>query len=173
MTTWTAPRSCACTASRLIPASAPSASSRAGTSARPVGVHRPGAAVVSGVECGQHLAHLRATDLADDQPVGPHPQRLPHEVHHRHAADALDVGHPPLEPHDVGVRRRQLAHVLDDDDPFIGGALGQQRPEHRGLADAGPTDDDERQPGRHHPRSTPANPSPTAPRATSPSTPTG
>ena len=62
-------------------------------------------ALVAGVEGGEQLADLGAAHLADDEPVGPHPQRLAHEVDEGDPADALDVGPTTLQPHDVGVRR--------------------------------------------------------------------
>ena len=82
--TWTtacsARRSWACTAERGIPASAASASMRAGSLLGTVGVQRAHAAVVPGVEGGEELADLRPADLTHDEPVRPHPQRLAHEV---------------------------------------------------------------------------------------------
>ena len=45
-----------------------------------VGVQRAAPALVPGVERGQQVDDLGAAHLADDEPVGPHPQRLPHQV---------------------------------------------------------------------------------------------
>ena len=83
---------------------------------RRVGVHGARAAVVAGVERGQQVADLGAADLADDQPVGPHPQRLPDQVAQLDPARALDVGGPGHQPDDVRMPRPQLGRVLDDDD---------------------------------------------------------
>ena len=55
-------------------------------------MHGAGAAVVAGVQRGEQIDHLRAANLADDYPVGPHPQRLPDEIADGHLADAFHVG---------------------------------------------------------------------------------
>ena len=75
---------------------------------RRVGVHGARAAVVAGVERREQVADLSPADLADDQPVGPHPQGLPDEVAQLDAAGALDVGRPRHQPDDVGMPRPQL-----------------------------------------------------------------
>ena len=85
---------------------------------RRVGVQGARAAVVAGVERREQFADLRAADLADDQPVGPHPQGLPDEVTQLDAARALDVGRPGHQADDVGMTRPQLGHILDGDDAF-------------------------------------------------------
>ncbi len=109
----------------------------------PVGVHRAHASLVPGVEGGEELTDLRPADLADDEAVGTHPQGLPDEVDEGHAADALDVGSPALEPDHVRVPGVELADVLDDDDALVHGALRQQPREDRRLADPRATGDDE------------------------------
>ena len=114
---------------------------------RRVGVHGARAAVVAGVERREQLADLRAADLADDQPVGPHPQGLPHEVAQLDAARPLDVGRPGHQPDDVRMPRPQLGHVLDGDDAFTRPDEAQQRAEDRGLAGARAAGDEERQAG--------------------------
>ena len=48
--------------------------------ARGVGVHRRQRAVVARVHGLEHVERLRAADLADDDPVGAHAQRVAHEV---------------------------------------------------------------------------------------------
>jgi hypothetical protein len=72
---------------------------------RRVGVHGARAAVVSGVQRREQLADLRAADLADDEPVGPHPQRLPHQVAQLDATRPLDVRRPGHQPDDVRMPR--------------------------------------------------------------------
>ena len=57
-----------------------------------VGVQRAHAALVPGVEGGEELTDLGTADLPDDEPVGPHPQRLADEVDERHRPASLDVG---------------------------------------------------------------------------------
>ena len=59
---------------------------------------------MAGVERLEEVERLRAAHLADDEPVGPHPQRRPDEVPHREGARALGVGRTRLEPDDVRLR---------------------------------------------------------------------
>ena len=68
---------------------------------RGVGVEGAAAALVAGVERRQQVGHRGVAHLADDQPVGPHPQRLPHQVRTVDLTGALDVGRPRLQPDDV------------------------------------------------------------------------
>ena len=51
------------------------------------GAQRP---VVTGAHRAEHVQRLGAPDLADDDPVGPHPQRVAHERADRDLAAALD-----------------------------------------------------------------------------------
>ena len=113
-------------------------------------MHGAGAAVVAGVERGQQVAHLRAADLADDQPVGPHPQRLPDQVAQRDPAGALDVGRPGHQPDHVRVPGPQLLGVLDDQQPLRGSTALSSAARMRGLAGAGAAGDQEREPGGQH-----------------------
>ena len=144
--TCTAAASWLCSAARSSPPSAASASSRAGTSAGLLACTVPGAAVVAGVQRGEQIDHLGAADLADHDPVRPHPQRLPHQVAHRHLADALDVGAARDELHQVRMPRGQFGGVLDADDALVGGHRAQRRGQQRGLPGTGATRDQERQP---------------------------
>ena len=73
------------------------------------------------------LDDLGAADLADDDAVRPHAQGLAHEVAQRHGAGALEVGRPGLQADDVRVRGRQLAGVLDEQEPVALGDEAQQR----------------------------------------------
>ena len=67
--------------------------SRAGTRASRgrVGVDRGQRAVVAGVHRLEHVERLAAADLADDDPVGAHAQRVAHQVADGDLALALDV----------------------------------------------------------------------------------
>ena len=56
-----------------------------------VGVQRRQRAVVAGVHRLEHVERLGAADLADDDAVGPHAQRVAHQVADRDLALALDV----------------------------------------------------------------------------------
>ena len=66
-----------------------------------VGVHRRERAVVAGVHRLEHVERLGAADLADDDPVGPHAQRVAHQVADRDLALALDVRRARLQPDHV------------------------------------------------------------------------
>ena len=113
-----------------------------------VGVQGAAAAVVAGVERGQQVDHLGAAHLADHQPVGPHPQRLPDQGAQVDRAGALDVGGPALERDDVRMVGAQLGGVLDEDEPLGRIDQGEQGREQRGLAAAGAAADQEGHPGR-------------------------
>ena len=75
-----------------IPAIAIMFSSRLIAVAGGVGVDRGHRAVVAGVHRLQHVDDLLAAGLADDDPVGPHPERVPQAVALGDGALALDVG---------------------------------------------------------------------------------
>jgi site-specific DNA recombinase len=55
------------------------------------------------VECQQQVEALGGSDLADDDPRRPHPERLAHQVAQRHLAGPLQPGLPGLHRHPVGV----------------------------------------------------------------------
>ena len=113
-----------------------------------VGVQGAAATVVAGVEGGQQVHHLGAADLADDQPVGTHPQGLPDQGAEVDGPLALDVGRPPLESDDVRMVRAQLGGVLDEDEPLGRIDEGEQRREERRLAAARASADQEGHPRR-------------------------
>ena len=69
--------------------------------ARAVRVRGGQRAVVAGVHGLEHVQRLAAADLADDDAVGPHAQRVDHQLADRHLPLALDVGRPGLQPHHV------------------------------------------------------------------------
>ena len=120
MTTSTAEPSWLCAASRVSPAASARPSIRLGTSAAELAwmVAQPPswpvfiAASMSTTSAATHLAH--------DQPVGTHPERLPHQRAQGDLAGALDVGRPRLERHDVAVVGPQLRGVLDETSRSLG-----------------------------------------------------
>ena len=67
----------------------------------------------------EHVKRLRAADLADDDPVGAHPQRVAHELPDRYLALALDVLGTRLEPKHVALVQLELSRILDRDDPIF------------------------------------------------------
>lgn len=101
---------------------------------RRIGVHGPAAPLVTGVQGGQQLAHLRPPHLTHDQAVRPHPQRLSDQRRQGHLTGALDVRGTRLQPDDVPVGDAQLPHVLDDDESLVRADLRQERSEQRGLS---------------------------------------
>ena len=114
--------------------------------ARGVGVDGAHRAVVAGVHRLQHVDGFLAADLAEDDPVGAHAQRVLDEVAHGDLALALDVGGAGLQPHHVRLLQLQLGRVLDRhralavvDHP----AHGVQQ---RGLARAGAAGDQDVEP---------------------------
>ena len=135
-----------CAASRPSPAASASASTRAGHVGGGVGVEGAAAALVAGVERGQQVDHLGAAHLADDQPVGPHPQRLPHQVRSVISpAPSMLAGRASSADH-VRMVGPQLAGVLDQHQPLGRVDQAEQRGEQGGLARAGAAADQERQP---------------------------
>ena len=97
----------------------------------------PQPAVVTGVQGGEQIGHLGAAHLADHDPVGAHPERLPDQVAQGHLPDALDVRWTGEQPHHVRVRGRELGRVLAHHHPVGGVALAQQRGQQGGLPRAG------------------------------------
>src|SRR5262249_41705737 len=69
--------------------------------ARRVGVDRRHRSLVTGVHRLQHVERLARPDLADDDAVRPHAQRVLDQIPLADLALALDVGGPRLEPDDV------------------------------------------------------------------------
>ena len=162
-TTSTALTSWAWTAVGVMPASAPRASNRATTSAAPLACSVPQPPSWPVLSAASSSRTSRAARLPEDDPVRTHPQRLADHRGEGDLAGALDVRWTRLEPDDLGPVDPELADVLDHDDPLAGRGLSQQRPQQRGLPDAGtaghheshpPDDQPPEQPapsGREHP----------------------
>ena len=82
-----------------------------------VGVQRAHAGQ-PGVQRDQQVEALLLPHLADDDPGGPHPQRLLDQAAQRDLAGALEVGLAGLHRDDVGQRHPQLEDLLAGDDPL-------------------------------------------------------
>ena len=91
-------------------------------------------ALVARVHRLEHVERLGAADLADDDPIGPHAQRVPDEVADRDLAFALDVLRAGLEADHVPLGELELGRVLDRDDPVAVGNCRRQRVQECGLA---------------------------------------
>ena len=129
-------------------ASSTSVSSRDERVGRTVGVDGGQRAVVPGVERLEHVERLRAPDLADDEAVGPHAQRGPHQRAHADPAGTLGIRRPCFEPHHVRLREPQLGRLLDRDDALGGGDRAGERVQQGRLARARASGD-EHVPSRH------------------------
>ena len=64
----------------------------------------------------QHVERFFAADLADDDAVGAHTQRVDDELPLADRALAFDVGRTRFEPHDVRLLQLKLGRVFDRDD---------------------------------------------------------
>ena len=82
-------------------------------------VQRGERAVVSRIHGLEHVQRFPAPALADDDAVGPHPQRIAHQVPDGDLPLAFDVRRPRLQLDPVLLRELQLGGVLDGDDPFL------------------------------------------------------
>ena len=112
---------------------------------------------MAGVQRLHEVEGLAAADLAEDEPVGPHPQGVADEVAHRHQTDLLGRRRPGLQPNDVGMEKSELGRVLGRHDPLGGVDLGGDRIQQGGLARTGAAADDQvgvvGDRGRQHPGS--------------------
>ena len=79
---------------------------------------------MAGVHRLQHVERRGVADLADDDAVGPHAQRVADQVADRDLALALDVRRAGLEAQHVLLVELELGGVLDGDDALV---LGDER----------------------------------------------
>ena len=114
-----------------------------------VGVDRRQRALVAGVHGLEHVERLRAADLADDDPVGPHAQGVPDELADPDLALALDVRRARLERDHVILLELELGRVLDRDDALVVGHERRQGVERRRLSGAGAAGDEDVQLALH------------------------
>ena len=80
---------------------------------------------MAGVQRLDERQHLRSAHLADDEAVGPQPQRRAHELVERHGGRAVGCRRPGLQAHEVIGGREQLGGVLDGDDALARRASGR------------------------------------------------
>ena len=110
--------------------------------ARAVGVQRAHRAVMAGIHGLQQVEGFRSAHLADDDPLGPHAQAVPHQVAHGDLAFALEIRRPRFEPDGVRLLQLQLGGVLAGDDALVVVDVAGEAVEQRGLAGAGAARDD-------------------------------
>ena len=89
--------------------------------ARRVRVDRGQRALVAGVHGLEHVERLGAADLAHDDAVGAHAQRVADELADADLALALDVRRARLERDDVALLELELGRVLDRHDALVAG----------------------------------------------------
>ena len=103
---------------------------------RRVGVHGAAAALVPGVQRGQEVDHLGPAHLPDDQPVGPHPQRLPDQVAQRDAPAPSTLAGRASRPTTCGWSGRAPRRPPRPRARSVGSTSAEQRVEQRRLAGA-------------------------------------
>ena len=74
---------------------------------------------MAGVHRLEHVERLGSADLADDDAVGPHAQRVAHEVADRDLAVAFGVLDARLQPQHVLLVELELGRLLDRDEPIV------------------------------------------------------
>jgi hypothetical protein len=101
---------------------------------------------MAGVHRLKHVQRFSTTNLANDDPVGPHPQRVAYEVANGDLSATFDVGRSCLERGDVRLGQTELRGIFDRDQPLIVGDRTGRNPEHRRLAGACSAADDDVRP---------------------------
>ena len=101
---------------------------------------------MAGVQRLQQVERFRAAHFADQNPVGPVPQRGAEQVGDRDRRQRRFLAErglraPRLEPHEVRLVDQDLGRLLDEDDAVVGRNRRRQRIEQRGLAGAGAAGD--------------------------------
>ena len=114
-----------------------------------VGVDRTERAVVAGIHRLEHVEALGTADLAQDDAVRSHAQRIPHQVALIDLAGPLGAHRARLQPDHVRLLQLQLRGILDRDDPVGRIDLLGQGVEQGRLAGAGPARDDDVLLGAH------------------------
>ncbi len=143
----TCSRTAACGSSS--PAISARSSMRRSASSGALRVHGRERPVVSGRHRLEHVERLAAAHLAHDEPVGPHAQRVAHELADADLAAALETRAARLEARDVRPVDAQLGCVLDGDDALRRVDARGERAEQRRLAARRSAADDDRETRAH------------------------
>ena len=101
------------------------------------------------VQRDQQVQALGLSHLADDDPRGPHPQRLLDQPAQRDLARALQAGLAALHRGDVSQRDLQLEDFLAGDHPLPRRDSSRKAVQHRRLPGLGAARDKDVQPRRH------------------------
>src|SRR2546429_432644 len=104
-----------------------------------VRVDRRQRALMARVHRLEHVERLGASDLADDDAVGAHSQRVTHELADADLTLAFDVRRPRLGRDHVLLLELELRRVLDRHDPLDVRDVGGHRIQGRRLTGAGKT----------------------------------
>ena len=97
---------------------------------------RAQATLVARVHGLQHVQRLPCTHLAHDDPRGPHPEAVDHQVASGDVPLPLGVRRPRLETNDVLLVEDELRRVLDGDDALVLRDRLREDPQERRLARA-------------------------------------
>ena len=116
---------------------------------RGVGVHGGQRALVTCVHGLKHVERLATADLADDDAIRTHAQRVSHQITNRHLPRTFSIGRTCLQADHMGLLQGQLGGVLNGDDPLSIRNHSGQRIEEGRLSGAGPTGDENVEPGYH------------------------
>ena len=96
-----------------------------------------------------HVQRLAAADLAHDDPVGPHAERVDEQLPHVQPAAAVAVGLLGLQVQAMLLDQPQLGRVLDNDDPLFFGNEPRNGAQEDRFARAGAAGDDDVLPQPH------------------------
>ena len=75
--------------------------------------------IVTGVHGLEHIQALRATYLAQDDPVRPHTEGILHQLTLCDFPFSLDIGRPCLQPHHMFLAQLKFRGVFDRHNPFV------------------------------------------------------
>src|SRR5688572_8875957 len=81
----------------------------------------------------EHIERLRTPDLADEDSIGAHAQRVPHEHSLRYLASTFRGRWACLKWYDMTLLQAELDRVFDCDDTLAFGDERRQRVEQRRL----------------------------------------
>ena len=99
-----------------------------------VGMYRAHGSVMTGVHRLQQVEGFRSAHLADDNPLGAHPEAVLDQITHGDLAHSLKVWRARFEPDHMRLLKLKFSRVLAGDGPFREVDEAGERVEERGLA---------------------------------------